>query len=198
MKKPVVHRHVKTSAFITVATILLLTVAYFLLEYRAARVVQLLVKKQSKGQFQLKSEDIDISFLRRKIELNNAVIQRMDTSTKLATASIKFPLMTLRLSSWRSLVFQKTLLIDSIYLISPTIETALDSASENNDISFQAAKIFNTLQNVVQRLNIKSFRLKNGSLILHTFHSPSPFEIHGVDFTIRNFGNEENYISGIF
>src|SRR4029079_15094652 len=107
-----------------------------LLEYRAGRMVELIVEKQSKGQFHLTSEDLDISFIKRRIELNDAEIQRIDTNTNHATASITFPLLNLQLNSWSELVFRKKLIIDSIYLVDPIIETTIEASRANNDISY--------------------------------------------------------------
>jgi len=192
MQRHIVHRHIKRSSIIIGVVACLLVAGYFFLAYRTAKIAELLVEQQSKGQFQLNLDHLDISVRNRRVQLTNASLQQIDTSTNAVKYTVRLPKLFLQLKSLDSLVFHKKLLIDSLSLISPSFETVLDTSASNNQITFQTAKIFEALQKTVELLNVRSFQLQNGSVILRGNNSSPPFEIHGIDFRILNFNRNQS------
>ncbi|MFI5134239.1 MAG: hypothetical protein ACHQD9_00170 [Chitinophagales bacterium] len=187
MQRHIIHRHIRRSTIVIGVVIVLLVVAYFLLEYRTAKIVELLVEEQSKGQFHLKLDDLDISVRKCKVELTNATFQQIGSSSNAVKSTVTIPKLYLQLASWSSLIFHKKLLIDSLLLVSPSFETIVDTNAASNQITFQTARIFEVLQQTVELLNIRSFQLQSGSILLHLYDAALPFEIHGINFSIRNF-----------
>jgi hypothetical protein len=124
--------------------LLLLTGGYFLVKYRISQVVKLLVEEQSQGQYRLEMGGLDLSILKRKIELTHVSIMQTDVNASNTRSVIKLPKLYLQLRSWNCLL-QKNLLIDSLFLASPPPETLEDSSSDGK-ISFQTLQPFDILK----------------------------------------------------
>lgn len=154
------------------------------------------VRDKSGGRIHLKIRKLHYNYFTRKMVLDDAVFYTTDTLTAPSAYRFEIPQVRLRLNGLLPLLFEKKLLIDSMQLQSPLIQVttlryAKDTSrkkKENISIPYEMGKVYKSIQDALQVLQVKQFQLENGrfTLINKVAADQLPLVISKIDFQIDN------------
>lgn len=160
----------------------------------AKGIIEDLVESRSKGKISLKIEKLRFGYFSNKIELEKAVFFNTDS---VATAtSYKFYIDKLKMKGKGliALLFSKELFIDSLSLSNPVIEvnrvSTANKSEKRKEVSIpeEMGKIYSSIQDAINVLQVKKFQLENATFILANKTEPDqkPVRISNLHLDIDN------------
>lgn len=193
----------KITGIILGILIILLTGFHFWFQAHAKGMIEDLVESKSNNKLKLKIKKLRFSYFSRKIEIENAVFISTDTLTTGTAYRFAVDKIKLQAKAVLPIIFQNQLQIDSLSLLSPHIEVTRLRAREKqkqvekNDVSIpeEMGKIYSSIQDALQLLEIKRFQIDNGTFTLINKISPDqlPVKISNLHFHIDNLQvNDKN------
>lgn len=193
--KRITTKFLKIIAFILGTILVLMTAFHFWFIHHAEQLVEDIVSSQSNGKLKLKIDRFKFNWFNYKMELRKSVFYSTDTA---AATSYQFSVekVNITVKEILPLVFEKKILIDSIYLLNPDIRvTRLRSSkdtSSSSDTSLsipqEMGRIYNSIQDALQVLKVDRFQIANGkfSLINKIRPSDPPVVITNIQFRLEN------------
>ncbi|MBO9727396.1 MAG: hypothetical protein J7623_02030 [Chitinophaga sp.] len=172
---------------------------YFLVQHKFVRIVQYIVQKESGGNYQFDAHKIDFSLWNRNIVLHDARLVGKDTVNVNAHYDVNIPRIYLSIQSWRALIFEKKLLVDSLSVISPSLYIHEHIPHGPRTDTFQLSSIVDHLEQALQYVNARIVHLQNGSLVYSKVNGPPPLRMDHFNFSILNFSKvttSDNHILG--
>lgn len=179
--------------FFTICTVLV--VAGLIFNYwfinNTDKIIESLVASQSKGKLQLHLKQSKFFYFSKKLELFGADFYSSDTSNTTTTYNFRVEKLELKLKSFWSFLLHRELLIDSIYVKNPDVTvTRLKASQKNSNISIaeETGKIYNSILDALQVLQVKRFAIRSGrfSLINKIGAQPLVTAISNINFHINN------------
>ncbi|QIP16919.1 hypothetical protein G8759_31920 [Spirosoma aureum] len=193
-------RWVKLLLLLAAIPFLIVGVAYFILVSKLKDVMEFAVWKQTKGGYALNSKDIKLSIFDKTVRIDDLVFTRKDTRNVPVYYDVKIPKAHLSIESWRELLVNKRLLIDSFLIEKPEVVIHDYKVHEKNrhQTSFHTSMILENLQKTLDHLHAKSFVIQEGSLTLFKRNSAEPLRIKNVTLTVHNFLKIDNNDKRLF
>ncbi|HTI89906.1 MAG TPA: hypothetical protein VL727_04920 [Puia sp.] len=183
--------------------ILLLTggaVLYFLVVHHFKEGVSYIINKESKGKYAFDASEAELSFRRKSIRLKKAVLYTPDTTSSNLYFTISIPEIYFSLSSWKELLFNKKVMVDSLSIIEPAIDLHVHTVPIHKEhTDFHASDILSYLEQALTRFNVHSFSLKDASFSYQQQNTPLPFRGDHINLSVSNFAainNEDSHLLG--
>lgn len=176
------------------------SVLYFLIVHRFKEGVSYIITKESKGRYAFNASEAEFSLRHKSIRLKKAMLYTPDTTNTNAYFTIRIPEIYFSLSSWKQLVFNKKIMVDSLSIIEPSINVHIRTTpvyKEHSD--FHASDILSYLEKALTRFNVHSFSLKDAAFSYHQPNAPSPFTGDHINFSVSNFAvinDEDSHLLG--
>jgi hypothetical protein len=184
----------KTIGILLGIFIVLVTALHIYVVNNAEKLIEDLVKTESKDKLRLRVNNIKFNYFTRKVELQQVVFYSNDsmdisTSYRFSVDNIK-----LRIKALIPIFTRKELLVDSIYLSAPHIVVTrlkpLDTAVKK-DISIpeEMGRIYNSIIDALKKFQVTRFELNEGSFTLENKVKPEqiPLTITNLHIHIDNF-----------
>jgi hypothetical protein len=193
MKAWLSNRKTRITLYITAGFLLLLILLYWWFRLHVKEIIEQLVAYESKGKVAVKIGKMDIHLLKAtRIDLINTHLLVMDKTGKRITTKISFKYLGLELKSLRSLIFEKKLLVDFIVAENPSIDVYPELTDKkkkgNESVSFEIGNIYLALEKITKTLEVKKFRIFNGSIGLNNLEpNNKTITISGVEFNVDEF-----------
>jgi hypothetical protein len=113
---------------------------WFLVHYRLRQSLHLWVANESKGHFMFEAGEAGISFTQKALHLRDVRLYTPDTAGKEIACDIRIPEIWLSIASWKTLMMEKKLMVDSLAIQSPIIwiRTAAHQAAAQQTVAQQA------------------------------------------------------------
>ena len=194
MLKRVSTRFLKITAFILGGILLLMTAFHFWFINHAEQLIEEMVHSQSSGKLRLKVDKFKFNWFSYNMELVKASFSSTDTAA--ATAyEFNIPKVGIRVKEILPLVFEKKILIDSLYLINPDIRVtrlrtkdSTSSADTALSLPHEMGRIYNSIQDALKVLQVDRFRIVRGrfSLINKIGPAEPPVVITDINFQLDN------------
>lgn len=176
------------------------TVLYFLVVHHFKEGVSYIISKESKGKYAFNASEAELSFRHKSIRLKKAVLYTPDTTNSNLYFTIKIPEIYFSLSSWRELLFNKKVMVDSLSIIEPAIDLHVQTVPIHKEhADFHASDILSYLEQALTRFNVHSFSLKDASFSYQQQNTPLPFKGDHINLSVSNFAsinNEDNHLLG--
>jgi len=175
-------------------------ILYFAIEYNFKQIIQVFVKRETKGAYRFESSAIEVSLLNRSIIVDNAAIVCNDTLHTTPHYDVQIPKIYLTIESWKDLILHQTFAIDSLALLSPAMsvhehrEQMRDTAASN----FHISDIMTSLQKTLVHLRVRALVIQDGSFTYAKRNITEPLLVDHVNFSILNFTKENNDSSHLF
>ncbi len=177
---------------------------HFWFVYHAEEILQDLVASRSNGKLKLEVEKFRFNWFSNRMELHNAVFYSTDTVD--AGTAYRFEVKRIRVKAkaiW-PLVFEDKVLINELHLLDPDItvtrlRTSSDSArGDNVSVTNEMGRIYNSIQDALQVLQVKKFDLENASFTLNNRIKPEqqPIVINYIDLGIDNLTVDTTKLTG--
>ena len=194
MLKRVSTRFLKITAFILGGILLLMTAFHFWFINHAEQLIEDMVHTQSDGRLRLKVDKFKFNWFSYNMELVKASFSSTDSA---AATSYEFniPRVGIRVKEIIPLVFEKKILIDSLYLINPDIRVtrlrsrdSTASADTGLSLPHEMGRIYNSIQDALKVLQVDRFRIDKGkfSLINKIRPDEPPVVITDINFQLDN------------
>ncbi len=177
------------------------SITNYIIVYRFKDILKIAVEKETNGVYGFNAADIDVSLCKKKISIRNAVLTCNDTAKVASHYALDIPDVFLSIHSWQDLILHGKLIVDSLNINTPDFKTHVHSEKEegaNKKISFHVAQVFGILQKLVNRLEIRSFHLNNGSFTFSNKKSNSPFISNRLTISIENFSKKDYSSAHLF
>lgn len=170
---------------------LLLTALHFWFINHLKNVIEDIVRSKSNGTLELNIRHFTFNYLTKRIKLQQVVFFTNDTSQP-AMYRFSVKQIDVQATAFRPLLTNQ-LLIDSVSLSSPHVQMTRIKPREketDTDISIpeEIGRVYNSIQQALQVLNVRSFRLNDGRFTLVNRLKPQlePTRISNIYFQIDN------------
>ena len=177
-------RRVFKGMSISLCIILILAFAGLqLLQKRFSQELQYLVERRSHGTYLLEIGEANLSLWEGKIKIREARLYCRDTAGVPLWINVQVPNIYFSLGSWRALLFQRELIIDSISIINPVVEIVrAENALPSSPPQSATGDILPVLRRTFAQLRLRSFALTGGRFTVRT---PTGIDLfRGEDITL--------------
>lgn len=168
---------------------------YYLAVYRFKETLQFLIKKESKGKYILDGGKANFSVFNKTITLRNITIHNTDTLNVPQHIDLSVPEIYFSFSSWKSLIFHKKLLIDSLAVTNPHINIHVhkdDTSTTQQKNDFRLDDFLDLLNKTSQYLNAHSLNINNFSFEYSKLNGPAPLRGSDINIRVTNFTKVDN------
>ena len=170
-----------------------LGVFWFFIHYRFKDSIKYLVDRESKGRYAFDASDASFSFWKGTIVVKGGALYCRDTTGLDMWCNMNTPELYFSLASWKALLLDKKLIVDSLAIIDPKIDFHVRNIKAQQPHSeFHAADFMQFMQNTLLHLNVHAFALQGASF---TYQGPAGSEpLHGdhIDLVVSNFARFNN------
>ncbi len=168
--------------------------AWYLVNYRVRDIIQVLVNKESKGVYGFDASSVDISFANKNIIISNARLYARDTVNTSPHYEVTVPRLYFAIQSWREVLFQKKVTIDSLFVLNPQIKSHdhLARKAKATPASFHASGITETIEKLLVQLQVRTFHIQDASFVFTRVGSPVALEGDHINFTVSNFSRKDH------
>ncbi len=187
---------IKIAGLIIAILAVLLTGFHFWFKAHARRMLEQLVQSRSNGKLKLSAGKFRFSYFSKKMELEDAVFYNTDTIQEPTSYRFAIKKINIKARAILPILFRNELSIDSLSISEPDIiVTRLRASGKKNQpdkeevsIPEEMGKIYNSIQEALQVLQVKKFQLWNGRFTLLNKINPDlyPLVINNIDFHIEN------------
>ncbi len=170
-----------------------LGIFWFFIHYRFKDSIKYLVARESKGRYTFDASDATFSFWKGTIAVKGGELYCKDTAGVDMWCNMHTPELFFSLASWKALLFDKKLIVDSLAIIDPDIDIHVRNIKTRQPHSeFHATDFVELMKNTLLHLNVHAFALKGASF---TYQGPAGAEpLHGehIDLVVSNFARFNN------
>lgn len=193
-------RGIKIGLIVAACLLLAVGACYYVLLLNAKAIVKYAVSKQTADGYVIDSETIRLSLLDKTIRIDKLVLTRRDTASIPVYCDVKIPKAYLSIDSWRELLINKRVSVDSLSIEHPDIVIHDYRIPETGRhlTSFHTAMILENLQLALDHFHAKAFTIRHGSLMLYKRTNPVPFHLNDITVIVRNFLKIDNNDKHVF
>lgn len=160
--------------------------------HNAKGILKDIVTARSNGKVKLELSHLTFNFFSNKLQVRQADLLSVDSTTSPTTYRIQFRRLTLRVASFWPLLLRKQMTLDSIKLFDPRIEVTQwrkDTTTRgDNDLSIprQMGTLYNSMLDVLETFGIRRIQVNNASVSLVNKIKPgtAPVTITGIYFNL--------------
>lgn len=172
---------------------------YYLITYRFKESLRYAVKMQTKGQYAFDAGSAEVSFGKRAIILRHSSVHSMDRQHSPTAYSIEMPEMYFSLASWKDLLMNRKIIVDSLAFISPHVKmNARLQSSAKQRARFKGTDILDILQKTLTHFNAHSFSMRNGSYD-YLVEDSMMLHVNDINLYVQNFteiNNKDDHLFG--
>jgi len=187
---------------VLLSIIILLTliagVLFYLLNYRVRDILQAVVNKESNGVYGFDATAVEVSFVNKSIVIKNALLFCRDTVHTSPHYEVKIPALYFAIQSWKEVLFQKKVSVDSLCVLDPEIKLHDHLTQKAHAASFHVSGITEKLAKLLTQLQVRSFHLENGSFVFSQAGNPVPLAGNHINFSVSNFSKKANGTDRLF
>src|SRR6185437_11714780 len=171
----------------------------FLIHYRFRESISYLVTRESKGRYAFNAREASISLWRGTVILKGSQLSCLDTAGMEAWCNLRTPQIYCSLASWKALLFDKKLILDSIAIIGASMDVHVVTHPEGPKPPWHIVDLTEKLKATLQHLNVHAFSLKDLSFTWHGPAGTEPLHTEHIDVSVSNFarfGRTDSYLLG--
>ena len=193
---------VRTLMILATLIVVIIGVLYYIIAHKFKESIQFIVNKETKGRYEFNADKAKISFINKTVTLSNASLHCVDTLNIDKHYDVKLPQVYFSISSWKNLIFDKKLMIDSLSIKEPDINIHIHKdapASVEETAAFQTVDILNFLEKSLTHFNAHAFSIKDLSFTYSKLNGPPPLHGDHISINIVNFtkvDDNDNHILG--
>ncbi|HEY4334521.1 MAG TPA: hypothetical protein VGM89_01450, partial [Puia sp.] len=167
---------------------------WWTVHYRLKESIRLFVATESKGRFAFEAGEAKVSFATRSLRLRDVRLHTPDTSGQGVICDIRIPELYLSLASWKALMADNKLLVDSLAIHASLIQVRTDGGASGiggiggaNRRPFSLEDARKVLDSVLHRLNVRAFSLRGGEVRVDGAENASRVRARAMDITMKDF-----------
>ena len=169
--------------------IVLVASAYLLLKYRIKDIVEDVVRVKTDNAYEIKFDDFDFALVDGDIKITNAELNCINPVAGEDKYFARIPDLYFSLESWRQLIFNRQMIIDSMNLVSPELTMYKGSVkSDTGQGGFKLGDAYNLVRNISHKLGVRRLNIEDAALAIHLADtSLQPFVASKINLRVRNF-----------
>jgi len=171
----------------------------FLIHYRFKESISYLVDRESKGRYAFDAREATISLWKGTVTLKGSQLSCLDTTGVPVWCNLQTPQIYCSLSSWKALLFDKKLIIDSIAITHASMDVHVTTGPKGTKNPWHIADLTQKLETTLQHLNVHAFSLKDLSFTWHGPAGTAPLHADHIDLSVSNFarfGKTDSHLLG--
>ncbi|MFD2920344.1 hypothetical protein ACFS6H_11520 [Terrimonas rubra] len=180
-------------SFIIGGLLVLLISFHFWFINHAETFIEDMVSSQSNGKLHLKVKKFKFNWFSKHMELENAHFFSTDTATNNTAYDLVVQKVKLSVKGVLPFLIDKQLLIDSLSLIKPAItvtqlrskQSSSDTASTPLSIPQEMGKVYNSIQEALDVLDVRMFYMENAAFTLLNNTRPNEIPLHITNINLR-------------
>ncbi len=187
-------RWIKWLLVITAIPLLAAGALYYVLVHNLKDVMTYAIGKETNGGYAFQSKAINLSIWDKTIAMDSVALTRKDTASVLSYYNVTIPKAYLSIESWRELLTNKRLVVDSFSIVKPeiVIHDYRVRPKSHSQTSFHTTSILENLQKTLNHLHAKSFNIQRATFSLYNRRATAPFTIKDISLAVRNFSKVDN------
>lgn len=192
-KKSPQKRFIRLTLIVTAVVALIILGLHIWFVNNARNLIKGIVAKESKGKLKLELSQVSFDFLENKLQVREVDLFSTDSITQATTYRVSFRKLTIKTGSFWSLLFNKTMDIDSIKLHDPSIvvtqwkkDTTRKFAKDELSISQEMGKLYNSMLDGLDAFGIQRIDINNAklSLVNKTKPGSDPITVSNIYFKL--------------
>lgn len=171
----------------------------YLVHYRLGESISFLVTRESNGQYAFTTREASISLWKGTVTLKGSQLSCLDTTGARVWCNLHTPEIYCSLSSWKALLFDKKLIIDSIAIVGASMDVHVAAEPKEAKNPWHLADLADKLRETLQHLNVHSFSLKDLSFTWHGPAGADPLHAEHIGLSVSNFaqlGSTDSHLIG--
>ena len=171
----------------------------FLIHYRFKESLSYLVDRESKGRYAFDAREATISLWKGTVTLKGSQLSCLDTTGMPVWCNLQTPQIYCSLSSWKALLFDKKLIIDSIAISHASMDVHVTADQKGAKSPWHIGDLTEQLKSTLQHLNVHAFSLKDLSFTWHGPAGTAPLHGDHIDISVSNFarfGKTDSHLLG--
>ncbi|WP_346319710.1 hypothetical protein [Chitinophaga sp. YIM B06452] len=184
--------------FLVVAILVCIAVLYYLITYRFKESLRYAVKMQTKGQYVFDAGSAEVSFGKRAITLRHSSVHCIDRQHAPTAYDIEMPELYFSLASWKDLLLNRKIVVDSLAFISPHVKMNTRPQPAKQRAGFKGTDILDILQKTLMHFNAHSFSMRNGSYD-YLVEDSLALHVNDINLYLQNFteiNNKDDHLFG--
>lgn len=180
--------------------VILIGTGYFLAVHRLKASVEYVVKKETGGKYEFHADKASLSLFNKTLYLKRVSLQCIDSAGLDQYYNVKVPEIFFSFTSWRELIFNQKLIVDSFSVVQPDIflqvnHDTVDTTTKSS--AFKTSDILDFLEKTLVHFNAHSIRIEN---LAFTYSKPqqAPLLVDHVSFEVVNFTKVDNNDRHVF
>ncbi|MEO6917424.1 MAG: hypothetical protein ABI151_18870, partial [Chitinophagaceae bacterium] len=185
----------KLVIFFSVFLVAIIGILYYIVVHRFKESLQFLVTKESAGKYAFDADKATVSFFDKTITLKKVSLRCLDSISPNQFYNVKVPEIYFSFTSWKSLVFDKKLFVDSLSIVEPNISIYVNKEPEaisKRTAAFKTSDILNFLEKTLSHFNAHSFSIKDLSFTYAKRNGTKPLQGDHISVNIINFTKVDN------
>lgn len=175
-------------------------ILYYFVVKEFKQIIQIAVSKESNGLYYFDADRVKLNLFKRSIRIKNAAFNCTDTTQVKLYHQLNITDVYLRIHSFRDLIFDKKLYIDSLNINLPRLSThdVVSDESIDNNISFHAYSVYEMLQELATSLEVRYLNIQDGTYTYTNNKINRPFTCTHIFLRINNFSGKEGRSTRLF
>ena len=171
---------------------LLVFTLYFVLQYRIKMVLKEVVDMETGGAYSIDFSKHSFSVFNADIKLKNVRFTHTKPAIGEASYDVTIPNFYISIDSWKSLLIDRKLVIDSLFAESPEVKVMeANQILSGNKVSLQLNDAYEALKKITHKFEVQTLSVRNAALGLYPGDSSQAFIISHLDLTVRNFSQRK-------
>jgi hypothetical protein len=171
---------------ISVSVILLLR---SIVVYNLKDTLSAFVYRETEGRYNFDAASIKLSFIKKRIELNDATLNSRATDPVKSTYDVMIHKIYFEIGSWPSLIFKQKLVVEKLSITNPKIVIHGYIKKKETHAANHPIRIVEALRKLLVHLEVKAFTLENGSFEYHHNDKRKILVGSDIDLHIHDFSH---------
>lgn len=175
--------------------VVLIVSGYFLLKYRIRDIIETAVYLATNDTYKIDIKTVSFSIKDATIQMRNAALTSTSQQDTVTKYGLTIPEFYIGLSSWKPLLFEKKIAIDSLHMIDPAITVFEGTVKQtaHQHTAFTMSSVVQDLNSVLKKLAIKKLTVENAAIIYRfADNTNKPLNIKSINVSILNFSDDNN------
>jgi len=172
---------------------------YFVVIYRFKESVKYMVSKETNNRYQFDAGTAKLSLWSKSLVLEKSRLFSSDTIKTSSYYNVKISRLKFSLASWRDLIFNKKVVVDSLEIIGPEIKVrAAGHQVGKSKSTFHPSDILTFLEKTQKYFNLSNLSVRSASFS-YKRNDQKPIQVQDINLVIRNFvkvNNDDRHLFG--
>ncbi|MBO9153830.1 hypothetical protein ACFOTA_16540 [Chitinophaga sp. GCM10012297] len=185
--------------FVTAGILLCAGLFYYLITFRFKESLRYAVKMQTKGRYEFNAGSAEISLDKRAIRLKTSSVRCVSPENDASAYQIIIPELYFSLASWKNLLLDRKMIVDSMAFINPQVKMNIRRKSSTGTprAAFKGSDILHILEKTLTHFNARTFSMRGASYD-YIVQDTTVLHVNDINLYVKNFTGVNNADDHLF